>query len=91
MACFAKSTLKQLCWKGEAPLNAISAVFRKASIVGAVPARELSASTERHGLGDTPPSAKPADSMTLPLNSSPAATETRAKDLAGHTEGNRLR
>ena len=40
MACFAKPTLKPLCLKGEAPLNAISAACRKASTVGVLPASD---------------------------------------------------
>src|SRR5580693_4838542 len=72
MLCLASSTLKALCSSGFAPATA------KAAGLATVPTRNLSASGERQGLWATPPSARPADWMVLPLISRPAATETRA-------------
>src|ERR1700722_4165780 len=73
----ASSTLKALCFCGIANANSASAAWEKFSGVGGLPSRNCSATEARHGLCDTPPSARRTSPMFLPSSRKAAATETK--------------
>src|ERR1035438_3804721 len=76
MVRFASSILKALFLRGIAGANSAAAAAAKLSGVGALPRRKSSATEARHGLCETPPSARRISRMMPASTFNAAATET---------------